>query len=158
LIEELSQAVNKLQAQPLPQSVSIIPERSKGAVSDYISIPVPSADLYTESLYPSLYVDADIDASLDVLAKTINSLESEIEDKLFAIWQGIAIRQVEDDFWEHPVPLDLIHEMGFSSMPMQDFLGFLGNLNDPTLQFIPSNKHNNHIIGGLSAWYITFSA
>jgi len=92
------------------------------------------------------------------LAKTISSLEAEIEDKLFAIWQGIAIRQVEDDFWGHPVPLNLIHQMGFSSIPISEFLGFLGNLNDPTLEFVPSSKHNNYIIGGVSAWYITFRA
>lgn len=116
-------------------------------------------ELYTvKSSDSSLYPEADLNVSLELLAKTIDSLEAEIEDKLFAIWQGIAIRQVEDDFWGHPVPLDLIHQMGFSSMPVPEFLEFLGNLSDRTLEFVPSNKHNNYIIGGVSAWYITFQA
>lgn len=112
--------------------------------------------MYSENAYPDLYVTADLDNSLEVLARTIQDLESEIEDKLFAIWQGIAIRQVEDNFWGHPVPLDLIHEMGFASMPMVEFLEFISNLNDPTLDFIPSSIHNNYTIGGKSAWYVTF--
>jgi hypothetical protein len=103
-----------------------------------------------------LYSNADLDSSLELLAKTINSLEAEIEDKLFAIWQGIAIRQVEEDFWGHLVPVDLIHQMGFSSMPMREFLEFLGNLNDPTLKFEPSSRHTNYTIAGISAWYLTF--
>jgi hypothetical protein len=93
----------------------------------------------TDSQYVYLYADADINNSLELLAKTIENFEAEIEDKLFAIWQGIAIRQVEDDFWGHPVPLDLIHAIGFSSMAMPDFLEFVGNLNDPTLEFVPSS-------------------
>jgi hypothetical protein len=155
-MEELSQAVNRLQAQPLPQNLSNLPERSNA--SEYLAISTPSIDLYTEPPYPALESNPNLDASLELLSRTINSLEAEIEDKLFAIWQGIAIRQVEDDFWGHPVPLDLIHEMGFSSMQMADFLEFVGNLNDPTLEFVPSSKHNNYVIRGLSAWYITFRA
>jgi|GEM_PF-1687113 hypothetical protein len=128
-------------------------------MSDYIPLQPPSLELYTAKVSDSsLYSGADLNVSLELLAKTINSLEAEIEDKLFAIWQGVAIRQVEENFWGHPVPLDLIHEIGFSSMPISEFLEFLGNLNDPTLEFVPSNKHNNYIIGGISAWYITFRA
>ncbi len=112
----------------------------------------------TESQCMNLYADPDLDNGLELLVKTIENLEAEIEDKLFAIWQGIAIRQVEDDFWGHPVPLDLIHAMGFSSMTMPDFLEFVGDLNDLALEFVPSGKHNNYTIRGLSAWYITFRA
>ncbi|AFY74260.1 hypothetical protein Syn7502_02252 [Synechococcus sp. PCC 7502] len=156
MIEELSQAVSRLQAQPLPQTLGTIPERVRSNASDYAVIPVPP-HIYVENSQ-SLEPNIDIDVSLELLAKTINTLEAEIEDKLFAIWQGIAIRQVEDNFWGHPVPLDLIHEMGFSSMPMTEFLEFVGNLNDPTLEFLPSTKHINYTIGGVSAWYITFQA
>ncbi len=157
-MEELSQAVNRLQAQPLPQNLSNLPERNKATGSEYLAISTPSIALYTETLYPALESNPNLDASLELLSRTINNLEAEIEDKLFAIWQGIAIRQVEDDFWGHPVPLDLVYEMGFSSMSMSDFLEFVGNLNDPTLEFVPSIKHNNYVIRGLSAWYITFQA
>ena len=153
MIGELSQAVNKLQAQPLPQNLAI-PERAKGILIDY---PTPPLYLYTEN--SALELDyADLDGSLDLLAKTINSLEAEIEDKLFAIWQGVAIRQVEADFWGHPVPLDLIHEIGFSSMPMPEFLEFLGGLIDPALEFVQSHKHKNYTVGEILAWYITFRA
>lgn len=155
-MEELSQAVNRLQAQPLPLNLSNLPERNKA--SEYIAISTPSVELYTEAPHSPVDTNPNLEASLELLSRTINSLEAEIEDKLFAIWQGIAIRQVEDDFWGHPVPLDLIHEMGFSSMNMSDFLEFVSTLNDPTLEFVPSTKHNNYVIRGLSAWYITFRA
>lgn len=155
MVQELSQAVNRLQAQPLPQNLSIIPERSKG-VDEYVPIPAPSVELYTEVQYSAPDSNADLEDSLRLLSRTIDSLEAEIEDKLFVIWQGISIRQVGADFWGHPVPLNLIHQMGFSLMPMAEFLDFLGNLNDLTLEFMPSNRHTNYIIGGLSVWYITF--
>jgi hypothetical protein len=155
LIQELSQAVDRLKSQPLPQNLSTIPERTKGNVSEYVPTSTPPIALYTDSQY-SVDAEPDLEPSLGLLAKTIDSLEAEIEDKLFVIWQGISIRQVGGEFWGHPVPLDLIHQLGFSLMPMAEFLDFLGSLNDSTLEFVPSNKHANYVIGGLSAWYITF--
>jgi hypothetical protein len=104
----------------------------------------------------SLDLDADLDASLSLLAKTIATLEADVEDKLFAIWQGVAIRHDEENFYGHPVALDLIHELGFQSMPMTEFLEFLSHLSDPSLQLIPSSQHPNYTVGGVSAWYITF--
>jgi len=157
LIQELSQAVDRLQSQPLPQNLSTIPERAKGNASEYVAVSAPSVALYTDSQYP-IDDEPNLEPSLELLAKTIDSLEAEIEDKLFVIWQGISIRQVGSDFWGHPVPLDLIYQMGFSLMPVTEFLDFLASLSDSTLELVPSNKHTNYVISGLSAWYITFQA
>jgi len=120
-----------------------------------VPISPPPIALYRDVAY-SIEAESDLDPSLELLAKTIDSLEAEIEDKLFVIWQGISIRQVGEDFWGHLVPIDLIHQMGFSSMPRAEFLDFLASLSDSTLELVPSNKHTNYVIGGLSAWYITF--
>ncbi len=104
----------------------------------------------------SLDIDSEIDVSLSLLSQTINSLEADIEDRLFAVWQGIAIRQVGDDFYGHLVPLDLIHELGFQSMPMAEFLDYLANVEAPDLELVTSNQDPNYTVGNSLAWSLTF--